>query len=81
MEYLSHLGSWDIYPVSGKPREIQNFMILIKPFDKYTWISLATSVVGMAVAIIITDLGYGLWKNVVVKDILHQSKIQNFLQF
>ena len=75
LDYLSHLGSWDIYPVSGTPRETNNFLTLIKPFDKYTWILLAISVVLVALAIIIIDLGHASWKNVTVKDILHQGKM------
>ena len=73
MDYLSHLGSWDIYPMSGKPREIRNFMMLIKPFDNYTWIFLAFSVLLIALSITFIDFGHAALKNATLKDIYHQS--------
>ena len=76
MDYLSHLGSWDIYPTSGKPKEIRNFMMLIKPFDNYTWIFLAVSVALVALATASIDYGHAVLKNVTLEDILHQSMVQ-----
>ena len=62
--------------MSGKPREIRNFMMLIKPFDNFTWIFLGFSVVLVALTTASTDFGHAVWKNVTLKDILHQSMVQ-----
>ena len=75
MDYLSHLGSWDLYPVSGKSKEVQSSLRLVKSFDKYTWMLMAISVVVVALSIIHIDRMNAYWKNLTTKDILHQSKV------
>ena len=70
-----------MYPVSGKSKEVQSSLRLVKSFDKYTWMLMAISVVVVALAIIHIDRMNAYWKNLTTKDILHQSKVGDGLEY
>ena len=66
--------------MSGRPKTIKNYLTLMKPFDKLTWLSLALSIPSMVVAIFVVDKYYAKWNNLSMSNILHQSKVTNFRQ-
>ena len=61
-DYLAHMGSYDIYPLSGGPRKIQNYLTLIKPFDGLIWTSVAASVVATTLTLVMIDKLSASWK-------------------
>ena len=77
VDYLWPLDSWEIYPVTGKRREIKNYLTMIKPFDKYTWGFLAVSVTGVISTFLAVDKLYIMWKNTRTRVMFHQSKIDS----
>ena len=70
-DYLAHMGSYDIYPLSGTPNKIQSYLTLVKPFDMLTWISVVVSVMATAMTLVMTDRLSVSWKR--SKSEPHQS--------
>ena len=68
VDFLVHLGFMDIYPLSSNLKEIQNYLTLIKPLDKYVWCFLAASVFSITLAIILIDQCYTSWINLATKS-------------
>ena len=73
-EFIGPLGSPYVYHLLSKsPREIQNNLTLIKPFDEYVWAFLAVSVISVAIALVSIDTAFASWSNTSKKGILLQS--------
>ena len=81
VDYLWPLGTHGIYPVTGKRREIKNYLTMIKPFDKYTWGLLAVSVTVVISTFLVVDKFYIMWKNTRSRVMIHQSKRNLCLYF
>ena len=75
-DYLAHMGSYDIYPLSGTPNKIQSYLTLAKPFDMLTWTSVVVSVMATALTLIMIDRLSASWKPWIPNYESHQS-IQN----
>ena len=73
VDYLSHLGNWGIYPISGRAKKVPNYLTLIKPFDKYTWAWVAAAVTAIAAAFACIDYLYAFWKNLNTRNIFFKS--------
>ena len=73
LNHLSYIGKWDVYPINGKPRPVQNFFTIIKPFDEYIWGFVAASVVSVASALIVIDWSYSKWNNISTEKIIFNS--------
>ena len=79
VDYLCHLGSWDLYPYSGKLRTIPNYETLIKVYDIYTWIFVTTSAIAVSITIAMIDYSYASWNDQKSENILHRSICKNLL--
>ena len=80
VDYLSPLGRWGIYPISGRARKVQNYLTLMKPFDEYTWAWVAASASAVIAALACTDYYLALRKNLSTRGILSNSKANNRMQ-
>ena len=72
-DYLAHMGSYDIYPLSGTPNKIQSYLTLAKPFDLLTWTSVVVSVMATALTLIVIDRLSAPWKPWIPNSESHQS--------
>ena len=73
-EFIGPLGRPYVYQfLSGKPREIQNYPTLIKPFDEYAWALIAASVISVTIAIVLIDTVFSSWSKTSRTGILLQS--------
>ena len=61
-DYLHHMGSYDIYPLSGTPNKIQSYWTLVKPFDRLTWTSVAASIMATTLTLVMIDRLSASWK-------------------
>ena len=75
IDYLSYIGSWEIYPMSGRLQEIPNFLTVTNPFDKWVWMWLLVSVVTLTVILITIENFYMTRMRIPAKDIIKRSKI------
>ena len=73
-DFLGPVGTHNFRFMSATPKEIQNYLTLINPYDGYIWAFLLASVVTVAITLIIIDTVYASWTNTSKKDIIHQSK-------
>ena len=53
----------DIYPLSASLEEIQNYLTIIEPFDKFVWWFSAVSVISITLTITFIDRCYTSWNN------------------
>ena len=82
VDFLSHLGSWDHYALSGKLRPTPKYHTLTNPFDKPTWILVAVSIVSVSITLVFIDWNYASWNGHSTKYITRQSKksVNNMLK-
>ena len=73
VDYLSHLGSFDLYPYSGKLRPISNYKTLIEVYDMHTWIFVTVSAAAVCITIVAIDYCYAAWNNHKPENIVHRS--------
>ena len=73
VDYLSHLGSFDLYPYCGKLRPIPNYETLIKVYDMHTWIFVVVSATAAFITIVIIDYCFAVWNNQEPENIVHRS--------
>ena len=77
VDYLNYLGSWDKYPLSRQPREIQNFLTVINPIGCYVWLYLIITVLTISFTLVTIDKCYSRWSDVNYEDTVYKSKILN----
>ena len=75
VDYLTQIGSYEFYPVSGKLQEKSNFLTLTDPFDKYIWIFLVATVFALIWTLVLIEKIYLEKMRIPSKDILRRSKI------
>ena len=76
-DYFNPVDIYDFRFTSARPVEIQNYLMLVNPFDGYTWAFLLASTIIVAITILIIDTAYANWTketNISKKNILYQSK-------
>ena len=76
-DYFNPVDIYDFRFTSARPVEIQNYLILVNPFDGYTWAFLLASTVTVAITMTIIDTAYANWTkktNMSKKDVMYQSK-------
>ena len=66
---------WEYRFISGSPKEIQNYLTLIKPFDYYAWTFIAASVISVTIALVLIDTAFATWLKTSRRGILLQSII------
>ena len=76
--YLRPVGRYDFQFASAPPKEIQNYLTLIYPFDRYIWTFLLASVVLVTITLIKIDTSYANWFSSSTNDITYQSKYMCF---
>ena len=81
VDYLWPLDTWRIYLVSGRPRRMPNFLTLINPMDRTTWLLLTLSIPTMISSIFVVDKLYGRQRNTTRRNILHRSIISKRYEF
>ena len=75
-EFIGPLGRpYEFQFLSGSPREIQNYLTLINPFDEYSWAFIAASVISVAIALVCIDTAFASWSKTSRSGILRQSII------
>ena len=75
-EFLGPLGRPNEHQfLSRSPREIQNYLTLINPFDEYSWAFIAASVISVATALVCIDTAFASWSKTSRRGILLQSII------
>ena len=73
-EFIGPLGRpYEYVILSGTPREIQNYLTLINPFDEYSWAFTAASVISVAIALVCIDTAFASWSKTSGRGILLQS--------
>ena len=75
VDYLTYVGSYEFYPISGRLLEKPNFLTLTNPFDKYIWIFLVTTVLALIWTLVAIEKVYLVKMAIPSKDILQRSKI------
>ena len=75
IDYTSYVGTWEIYPLSGRLQEMPNFLTVTNPFDKYVWMFLLISLVALIVALITIEKLHMTRMKIPARDIINRSKI------
>ena len=76
-DYFNSVDIYDFRFTSARPGEIQNYLMLVNPFDGYTWAFILASTITVATTITIIDTAYANWTkktNITKKDVVYQSK-------
>ena len=55
-DYIWPVGSYDFHVLSGAPPERKKYLMLILPFDSFTWAFIIGSVVGVSAILILTNV-------------------------
>ena len=72
-EFLGTVQAYNFRVLSASPKEIQNYLMLFWPFDRYTWLFLLVSMVAVTITLIIIDTMYANWTNASTNDLIYQS--------
>ena len=81
-EFVGPLGRpYEYRFISGSPKEIQNYLTLIKPFDEYSWAFIAASVISITISLVCIDTAFATWTKTSKRGILHQSIILYTISF
>ena len=73
-DYIGPTGDVNFRFLSSTPQEIQNYLTLINPFDRFIWTFLLASLLAIIFSLILIDTKYAEWTNTSKKDIIYQSK-------
>ena len=91
-EFIGPLGKPYVYRfLSRNPREIQNYLTLLKPFDENSWALIATSVISVVIALVCIDTTFASWsktsrrgillQSIILYTIIYQNNWHNYLDF
>ena len=73
-DFLGTVGAYNFQFLSARPKQIQNYLMLLWPFDRYIWAFLLASVVAVTITLAIIDTMYANWTNASTRDIIYQSR-------
>ena len=73
-DFLGTVGAYNFQFLSARPNHIQNYLMLLWPFDRYIWAFLLASVVAVTITLAIIDTMYANWTNASTRDIIYQSR-------
>ena len=73
-DFLGTVGAYNFQFLSARPKQIQNYLMLFWPFDRYIWAFLFVSVVAVTITLVMIDTIYANWTNASTKDIVYQSR-------
>ena len=76
--YLRPVGRYDFQFISAPPKEIQNYLTLINPFDRYVWAFLLVSLMVVTITLIKIDTIYANWFGTSTHDITYMGKYMCF---
>ena len=72
-DFIGPIGSYDFHIISGAPKERDDYLKLVRPFDYQTWACLMVSLVTVCISLILINKTYAAWSNSPTKETPSQS--------